>query len=140
MSVVSKKISVTQHEKNLRTLRCCVSRSPTPQLHHTHGGSMKEHGWHVGMGQKQNPFLQIPLKANYHVGDMGVDRIGVETWEEYFGTQWSHLEWVNEQLPYDLFREAELWERENRANTATRKPSMTGGSSTQSESGTDTSD
>jgi len=83
---------------------------------------MKDHGWHVGVGQKQNPFLQIPLKDTYHVGDLGIDSgYGVESWETQFGTQWEHLQWVNEQLPYDIFEEARKWESENRQNTATRK-------------------
>jgi hypothetical protein len=83
---------------------------------------MKEAGWHVGTGQKQNPFLQIPLKAEYHVGDLGIDYgYGVKRWEKDFGTQMEHLEWVNGQLDYDIFRLAEQWEKENRRNTATRK-------------------
>lgn len=115
-------VSVTQHEKNLRELRCAVTRNPQVTLHHCHGGSVKEAGWHVGMGQKQNPFLQIPLKADYHVGSLGIDSgIGVYTWEKYFGTQMEHLEWVNGQLDYDIWEQAELWEKENRQNTATKK-------------------
>ena len=86
---------------------------------------MKQHGWHVGVGQKQNPFLQIPLKDDYHIGDMGIDSgMGVETWEERFGSQWDHLIWVNDQLPYTIFEEAVKWEEANRKSqpsTATRK-------------------
>ena len=71
---------------------------------------MKDAGWHVGMGQKQNPFLQIPLKDVYHVGDLGIDYgYGVETWEEMFGTQLEHLETVNKQLPYDIWALAKAW-------------------------------
>jgi hypothetical protein len=76
---------------------------------------MKQLGWHVGVGQKQNPFLQIPLKAEYHVGDMGIDSgMGVETWEERFGTQWDHLTWVNDQLGHNIFAEAVKWEEKHR--------------------------
>lgn len=115
-------ISVTQHEKNLRELRCCVTRYPYVTLHHCHGASMKDHGWHVGMGQKQNPFLQIPLKDIYHVGDLGIDSgYGVRRWEKHYGTQWEHLEWVNDQLDYDIFEQAKRWEEENRPSTATRR-------------------
>jgi len=117
-------VSVSQHEKNLRELRCVVTNNPQVTLHHCHGASMKEMGWHVGMGQKQNPFLQIPLKADYHTGDMGVDRIGVETWEERFGRQWDYLVGVNDLLPYNIFAEAVRWEEENRKgqlNTTTRR-------------------
>lgn len=113
--------AIKKHEDNLRTLRCVVSKSPFVTLHHTHGGSIKDMGWHVGVGQKQNPFLQIPLTMEFHTGDFGVDRIGVLTWEDKFGTQVEHLKWVNDQLPYNIFKLAERWEAENRANTATRK-------------------
>jgi hypothetical protein len=87
---------------------------------------MKDHGWHVGMGQKQNPFLQIPLKDIYHTGDLGIDYgYGVKRWEEHFGTQMEHLEWVNAQLGYDIFKEAERWETSHRSrsqpSTGTRR-------------------
>jgi hypothetical protein len=123
-------VSVTKHEKNLRELRCAVTRSPFITLHHCHGGSMKDMGWHVGMGQKQNPFLQIPLKHTYHVGDLGIDSgYGVERWEKDFGRQWDHLIWVNDQLPYNLFAQAVRWEEKNRPNTTTGKSNMTDTSS-----------
>lgn len=100
---------------------------------------MKYADWHVGMGQKQNPFLQIPLNATYHVGDCGIDSgYGVETWEKHFGTQMEHLSWVNDQLPYNLFAEAVMWENENRPSSVTRRSSTTDTSSTASESATDT--
>lgn len=108
-------IAVSKHEKYLRQMRCVVSKSPFITLHHTHGGSMKEHGWHVGVGQKQNPFLQLPLNVEYHVGNFGIDSgIGVETWESQFGRQWDHLTWLNDQLPYNIFAEAVRWEEANR--------------------------
>lgn len=110
-------VSVTRHEANLRELRCVISHNPQVTLHHCHGGSMKEFGWAVGMGQKQNPFLQIPLHAHYHVGDMGIDRIGVETWETWYGTQVELLAEVNKQLPYDLWEYAQSWEKEHRGKS-----------------------
>jgi len=82
---------------------------------------MKDYGWPVGMGQKQNPFLQIPLSFMYHTGDYGVDRIGVETWEQQYGKQWDKLRWVNDQLPYDIFDQARRWEKDHRQSTVTRK-------------------
>ena len=68
---------------------------------------MKEH---VGMGQKANPFLQIPLKAEYHTGNFRIDSgYGVVSWEAVFGTQMEHLDRVNAQLPYDIWEQAKLW-------------------------------
>lgn len=118
-------VAIRKHDQNVRELRCVITRSPFVTMHHCHGGSMKDAGWHVGMGQKQNPFLQIPLREDYHVGDMGIDRIGVLTWENLYGTQMEHLMWVNDQLPYDIWRLASRWEEEHRGrnpqSTATRK-------------------
>lgn len=62
-------LEVNLHEMNLRRLRCMVTNNPAVTLHHCHGGSIKEVGLHVGTGQRQNPFLQIPLHAKYHIGD-----------------------------------------------------------------------
>lgn len=108
-------ISVSQHEKNLRELPCAVSRMTPVTLHHCHGGSMKSEGWHVGTGQRQNPYLQIPLHAKYHLGSFGVDAgLGVETWESHFGAQTDLLDWVRSQLGYDVWTLATEWERENR--------------------------
>ena len=51
---------------------------------------MKDIGVHVGMGQKSNDWLQIPLTLHKHVGNYGIDgaySIGVETWEKRNGSQ-----------------------------------------------------
>jgi len=84
---------------------------------------MKDDRWHVGVSQKQNPFLQIPLSWMYHIGDHGIDSgMGVETWEERYGTQMSKLDWVNNQLPYDIWEQARIWEGKNRLrNIATKR-------------------
>ncbi len=122
---VTQCIAVTKHEKALRQMRCVVSHNPSVTLHHCHGGSLKEDRWHVGMGQKQNPFLQIPLHNHYHTGNMGIDSgYGVVSWERVFGTQVEHLNCVNEQLDYDIYEEALKWENVHRAkcrNTVTKK-------------------
>lgn len=86
-------------------------------LHHVHGGSVKSAGFHVGMGQRQNPFLQIPLSAQYHFGQFGIDSgMGVQTWESKFGTQIAHLEWVDDELSYpmSIWEMAVLWGEVNR--------------------------
>jgi len=104
-------ISVTQHQKNLRTLPCIVTEMTPVTLHHCHGGSMKLRGWHVGVAQKQNPWLQIPLHESLHTGSHGIDSgMGVETWEKRFGSQWGYLEEVRELLGYDIFRMAQMFE------------------------------
>lgn len=108
----------SEHEKRLRDLPCAVTRRKPVTLHHCHGGSMKDAGWHVGTGQKQNPFLQIPLHAEVHVGDFGIDYgVGVQSWEKLFGKQTEHLTWVSWQLGYDVFQAAAEWERKHRGKS-----------------------
>jgi len=109
--------SVSAHEKRLREMRCIVTEMYPVTLHHCHSGSMNNLGpefRNPGMGEKNNPFLQIPLMAEYHVGVRGIDgSLGVETWEALFGTQVELLQEVNEQLEYDLWEQARMWSREN---------------------------
>lgn len=110
------------HERNLRTLRCLVSGHTAITLHHCHGGSMLELGEpfsNSGMAQRSNPFFQIPLHAQYHVGEFGVDTgmgkiKSVKQWEETFGTQRLLLDELDEVLPYDLWQQAALYEEWDR--------------------------
>lgn len=116
-------ISVTHHQLQLRKLPCAVSQMTPVTLHHCHGGSMKDAGWHVGMSMKQNPFLQIPLHSKYHVGDCGIDSgVGVETWETRYGKQTDLLAWVDEELAYPLsiWALADAWETQHRGKDGTR--------------------
>lgn len=82
---------------------------------------MLEHGWGVGCGQRQNPFLQIPLHAEYHVGNFGIDNgYGVDAWEQDFGPQVEHLAWVRLELidyPVDIWVLARQWEDEHRGKS-----------------------
>lgn len=67
-----------------------------------------------GMGERNNPFLQIPLFIDYHVGPRGIDgSLGVDTWEAMYGHQLDFLAEVNMQLPYSLWEQAKLWSKEN---------------------------
>ena len=112
------RLPVSLHEKNLREMRCVVSmRQTSLTLHHCHGGSMLELGPEFpnpGGAQRANPFFQIPLDEEYHIGDYGVDVIGVLTWENLFGSQLEHLRDVNEELGYDIWEQARLWLQSNR--------------------------
>lgn len=109
--------SVAEHEHRLRGLRCVVSQTPYGiTLHHCHGGSMMVLAVELGLpnpgvAQRNNPFLQIPLAAEYHVGNFGVDVIGVESWEERFGYQRDFLVDVSQQLGYDVFEAAQRWRK-----------------------------
>ena len=104
--------NVSEHHKNVRALRCVITNNPAVTLHHCHGGSLTELGYASGMAQRGagSEALVIPLKAEFHVGDEGIDYgVGVETWERWYGTQIEHLKDIGEQLGYDLFSLAKDW-------------------------------
>lgn len=113
-------VSITVHERRLRELPCAVSGRKPVSLHHCHGGSLKLLRWHVGVGQRQNPFLQIPLAPELHYfGPEAIDGgIGVRSWEAKYGTQVEHLEWVAGQLGYDILALARVWEQTHRSKSA----------------------
>ena len=71
-------------------------------------------GYATGMAQRGvGEALLLPLKADYHIGDDGIDFvIGVTTWELWFGTQMEHLAEVNEQLDYDIFELHKAWKEQ----------------------------
>ncbi len=78
-------------------------------IHHCHGGSMKEYGFHRAMGKKPSDWLVIALPEDLHTGSQGIDSgMGVITWEAKYGGQHQALEWVCEQLGFDVFRKATL--------------------------------
>jgi len=115
--------SVSEHERRLRELPCIVSERRPVTLHHCHGGSLKGLGWHVGMAQRQNPFLQIPLHAEFHIGSRGIDSgTGVVTWENRYGSQLDHLREVDQILSYEesIFVLARRWEFEHRSKSGAR--------------------
>lgn len=81
---------------------------------------MKSAGWHVGMAQRQVPWLQIPLHAEYHVGSCGIDYgVGVLTWEARYGEQVAMLDWVDTQLgyPISIWELAKRWRDMNRSKS-----------------------
>lgn len=101
---------IVRHWKKVRALRCCITEKPYPTIHHCHGGSITEvlgYDWSPGEGQKQNDWLVIPLDAEYHVGNHGIDYgMGVLSWEKEYGTQIEHLIWVCEETGVDVFSAA----------------------------------
>ncbi|MEE9365299.1 MAG: hypothetical protein V3W44_01300 [Dehalococcoidales bacterium] len=103
--------NIKEHQANVRALRCVVTNSPYPTIHHCHGGSMKLRGYLTGMALRGcGEALILPLKADFHIGDEGIDfSIGVTTWECWYGDQMDHLADVNEQLPYDIWELHEYW-------------------------------
>ena len=103
--------TIKQHQANVRALRCVITAYPYPTIHHCHGGSMVTSGYNTGMAQRGvGEALIIPLKAGFHVGDLGIDGgVGIETWEMWYGDQMDFLHEVNEQLDYDIFELHDAW-------------------------------
>lgn len=107
--------TVKEHHDNVRALGCIISGRTPATIHHCHGGSLKWRGFHVGMAQKQNEALVIPLHLDYHVGKFGIDSgIGVERWETEYGTQAGMLDEVSRRLGYDVWKLAEMWKPESK--------------------------
>lgn len=75
---------------------------------------MKDAGYHSGGAQRGcGEALILPLKAQFHVGEDGIDYgVGVLTWEAWYGTQMEHLQEVNDQLDYDIFWLHKRWQTE----------------------------
>ena len=97
-------ISVKEHWRTVASLPCMVSARPGVTLHHCHGGSMIERGVARGMGQKVSDYLVIPLHAEYHTGNYGIDSgMGVDEWEALFGNQADMLDHLCEILGYDVW-------------------------------------
>jgi len=103
--------TIKEHQANVRELRCVVTNSPYPTIHHCHGGSMVNAGYNSGVALRGvGEALILPLKADFHIGDEGIDFvIGVTTWECWYGDQMEHLADVNALLPYDIWELHEIW-------------------------------
>lgn len=96
------------HTARLRRFSCFVSRRTPVVLHHCAGGSMRARGVHRGMGRKVSDYLVLPLHPDYHTGDLGIHKIGVETWESTFWPQAYLLDTLSRRLGYDVFDMAGL--------------------------------
>ena len=106
--------TIREHWDNVGELRCVVTGSPKPTIHHVHGGSVSEAGYHTGVAKRGvSDALVIPLKSDYHTGDSGIDGgMGVELWEKYYGNQMDFIHEVSYLLGYDLIRLHAIWEKE----------------------------
>lgn len=108
------RVPVSVHARNLRQLRCVVSGTDQQiELHHCHGGSMKEIRAAKGAAVKTNPFFQIPLTHKYHTGQFNPEAIGMVTWEEKFGRQLDYLQGLEQLLGYNVFIQAGLLAGDN---------------------------
>lgn len=100
---------VKRHWSRVADIGCIVSRSrDRVTIHHCHGGSMRDAGVSRVFGRKNSDWLVIPLTADLHVGNNGIDQMGhtVRSWEEKYGRQDDHLDEVCRRLGVNVWKKA----------------------------------
>ncbi len=101
------KAEMRRHWNRVAELGCIISKRPNPTIHHCHGGSIQAMGITKGTAMKTSPWLVIPLDAEFHTGNMGIDgSMGVLTWEQTFGKQVELLDKVCLLLDYNIWERA----------------------------------
>lgn len=102
--------SIKKHWERVSDLGCIITGSPYPTLHHIKGGSVRELGIYKSASQKTSDWLVIPLRYDYHMGDMGIDTgqpwLTVWDWENSFGTQVELMDKVCQKLGYNCWAKA----------------------------------
>jgi hypothetical protein len=107
---------IRDHWNRVASLGCAVTFNPECQIHHVHGGSVRER-WGAmampGVGQKQNDWLVVGLHHSLHVGINGVDSgVGVKAWESRYGRQVDLMDQVRDTIKkrfgYDVYEKAGL--------------------------------
>lgn len=93
---------------------CVISGQTPATIHHCHGGSMLERGVHTGMAQKTSDWLVIPLAAEYHTGQFGIDNgmgkyKGVREWEKAFGEQSDFIDYLIIRSKINVWQKAGVW-------------------------------
>lgn len=101
------KAEIKRHWRRVAAMGCIVTGAPEPTIHHVHGGSMKIYV-HRGMRQKTSDWLVIPLCAELHTGNLGIDNgcMTVAEWEQRWGTQVEMLDRVSRELGIDVWKRA----------------------------------
>jgi hypothetical protein len=97
---------IRRHWDAVAAMGCVVTGMRPATIHHCHGGSMKLRGVHRSIGRKTSDWLVIPLSWYLHVGDDGIDRIGVLRWERRHGEQASFLDRICTRLGVDVWAKA----------------------------------
>lgn len=66
------------------SLGCCICGQDSTH-HHLTG-----HGY-GGRGTKASDYLTMPLCNNHHTGEQGIHRMGVDSWETIYGSQFEFI-------------------------------------------------
>lgn len=96
---------IRAHWDAVAAMGCVISGWPAT-LHHAHGGSLKLRGFHRSVGRKTSGWLVIPLAWEYHLGEQGIDRIGVKRWELKYGKQADFLDEIARRTGVDVWAKA----------------------------------
>jgi hypothetical protein len=97
---------IKRHWTRVAELGCIITGRPEPTLHHCKSGSMVPLIGLKSQNQKTSDWLVLPLAFEYHVGDKGIDVIGVQTWEGRYGTQVDLLDRLSYLLGYNVWAKA----------------------------------
>lgn len=98
---------IRDHWDRVAKTDCIISGRPGPTIHHCHSGSMTEVAGLKGGALKSSDWLVIPLDAEYHTGNQGIDAgIGVHTWEKKYGTQVDFLDNICVKLGLNVWKKA----------------------------------
>lgn len=111
-----------RHWDRVAALGCLVTRQfHDVTLHHAHGGSLCERGFHRSAGRKTSDWLVVPIVRILHVGPAkpkfglypidGADRIPVEEWEDRYRDQADMLDEVAATLGVDVWAKARAEEK-----------------------------
>jgi hypothetical protein len=83
------------------------------ELHHAHGGSIREELKITKTASRRtSEWLRIPLCHALHTGDMDLEAMGVDAWEQRVAKQTDLLRQVSHLLGYDVIQFALEDERE----------------------------
>lgn len=98
-------------ERLSNEIGCVISGQTPATIHHCHGGSMVARGVYTGMSQKSSDWLVIPLCAEFHTGNRGIDNgmglfKGVKAWEKEYGEQATFLDVLSQQIRIDVWEMA----------------------------------
>jgi hypothetical protein len=110
------------HFNAVVAIGCLVTRSAHDvTIHHAHGGSLKERGFHRSAGHKTSDYLVLPITRRLHVGPAspkhgvypidGADRISVVRWERLYRPQADMIDEFGKLLGMDLWALARAEEK-----------------------------
>ena len=100
------KTEIKDHWERVTEIGCMISSNSQVEIHHCKSGSMSKLGIHTTLSKKNSDWLVIPLAYLFHRGVHGIHQVGVETWENTHGPQIAFLQYLSNEVGYDVFEKA----------------------------------